>query len=56
MTPQQLAILGELSFPRKLSTLYKLFPNVPQGSLRRTLYDFKNKDMIVKNNGKWCKL
>ncbi len=54
MTPQQTSILIALSFPRSLKTLYKIFPNIPQGSLRRTLYDFQNKKIIHKTlNGKW---
>jgi hypothetical protein len=54
MTVRQIAILEALSFPRSLSTLYKLFPHISQSSMRRTLYEFRNRGVVVQDlNKKW---
>ena len=55
LVPNQFNIYESLSFPRSLTTLYKVHGHVmPKSSVRRILYSLRDEGLIQKNNKmKW---
>ncbi len=55
LVPNQFAIYESLSFPRSLTTLYKVHGHVmPKSSVRRILYSLRDEGLVQKNDKmKW---